>query len=156
MMRRLKLTVNKAKTRVCHLPEERFDFLGYSFGRYYSPQTGRTYLCPWPSKRSVQRLIGAIREATERRTQWLEADEVVRTINRKLLGWANYFSLGPTGKAYRTINEYTAASAMPGGYAASTRCATRGQVASRTSTSTKRWDSSSSPPVPADFPRAMA
>ena len=30
MMRRLKLTVNEAKTRVCHLPKERFDFLGYS------------------------------------------------------------------------------------------------------------------------------
>jgi hypothetical protein len=36
MMRRLKLTINEAKTRVCHLPEERFDFLGYTFGRYYS------------------------------------------------------------------------------------------------------------------------
>jgi group II intron reverse transcriptase/maturase len=107
MMRRLKLTVNEAKTRVCYLPQERFDFLGYTFGRYYSPQTGQGYLCPWPSKRSVQRLIGAIRETTERRQSWREADEVVRTINRKLLGWANYFSLGPTGKAYRAINEYT-------------------------------------------------
>ncbi|MGH7690946.1 MAG: group II intron maturase-specific domain-containing protein, partial [Gemmatimonadaceae bacterium] len=55
----------------------------------------------------VQRLIGAIREATARRTQWLEADEMVRTINRKLTGWANYFSLGPTGKAYRAVNQYT-------------------------------------------------
>lgn len=107
MMRRLKLTVNEAKTRVCHLPEERFDFLGYTFGRYYSPQTGRAYLCPWPSKRSVQRLIGAIREATARSTQWQEADEMVRTINRKLRGWANYFSLGPTGKPYGAINQYT-------------------------------------------------
>ncbi len=98
MMRRLKLTVNEAKTRVCHLPKDRFDFLGYSFGRYYSPQTGRAYLCAWPSKKSVQRLIGAIREATERRVLWMEADEMVQTINRKLLGWANYFSLAkPTG-----------------------------------------------------------
>jgi RNA-directed DNA polymerase len=107
MMRRLKLTVNEAKTRVCHLPNDRFDFLGYSFGRYYSPQSGRAYLCAWPSKRSVRRLIGAIREVTERRTSWLEADEMVQKINRKLLGWANYFSLGPTGKAYRVIDEYT-------------------------------------------------
>ena len=30
MMSRLKLTVNESKTRVCRLPEERFDFLGYS------------------------------------------------------------------------------------------------------------------------------
>lgn len=107
MMRRLKLTVNEAKTRVCHLPNERFDFLGYTFGRYYSPQTGWAYLCPWPSKRSVRRLIGAIREATERRTQCMEADEMAQTINRKLLGWANYFSLGATGKAYKAINHYT-------------------------------------------------
>ena len=27
----LKLTINEAKTRVCQLPKERFDFLGYSF-----------------------------------------------------------------------------------------------------------------------------
>ena len=30
MMSKLKLTVNETKTRVCSLPEEKFDFLGYS------------------------------------------------------------------------------------------------------------------------------
>ena len=44
MMRRLKLTVNEAKTRVCRIPQERFDFLGYEFGRCYSKETGRAYL----------------------------------------------------------------------------------------------------------------
>jgi RNA-directed DNA polymerase len=33
MMRKLKLTVNETKTRVCTLPEEKFEFLGYTFGR---------------------------------------------------------------------------------------------------------------------------
>jgi RNA-directed DNA polymerase len=107
MMQRLKLTINEAKTRVCQLPQERFDFLGYSFGRYYSAKTGRAYLCAWPSKKSVQRLIGTIREATERRVLWLEAEEMVGQINRKLIGWANYFSLGPTSNAYRAIDSYT-------------------------------------------------
>jgi RNA-directed DNA polymerase len=41
MMAKLKLTVNENKTRVCHLPEEKFDFHGYTFGRCYSPKTGR-------------------------------------------------------------------------------------------------------------------
>ncbi len=59
------------------------------------------------SKKSVRRLIGSIREATERSVLWLDADEMVQTINRKMLGWANYFSLDPTGKAYRTIDRYT-------------------------------------------------
>ena len=30
IMQKLKLTVNETKTRVCKLPEEKFDFLGYS------------------------------------------------------------------------------------------------------------------------------
>ena len=33
MMGKLRLTVNENKTRVCSLPEEKFDFLGYTFGR---------------------------------------------------------------------------------------------------------------------------
>src|SRR5271169_3461108 len=40
IMTKLKLTVNETKTRVCKLPEEKFDFLGYTFGRCYSPKTG--------------------------------------------------------------------------------------------------------------------
>jgi RNA-directed DNA polymerase len=33
IMGKLKLTVNETKTRVCKLPKEKFDFLGYTFGR---------------------------------------------------------------------------------------------------------------------------
>ena len=44
MTSKLKLTVNEAKTRVCRLPEETFDFLGYTIGRCYSPRTGRPYI----------------------------------------------------------------------------------------------------------------
>src|SRR5215471_3596913 len=36
IMTKLKLTVNETKTRVCKLPEEKFDFLGYTFGQCYS------------------------------------------------------------------------------------------------------------------------
>jgi RNA-directed DNA polymerase len=63
---------------------------------------------PQPSKKSVQRLIGEIREATDRKTAWQEAEAKVKEINRKLAGWANYFSLGPVSKAYRAVNSYTA------------------------------------------------
>src|ERR1700688_2055668 len=53
MMKKLKLTVNETKTRVSKLPEEKFDFLGYSFGRCYSMQTGRAYLGTVPAKKRV-------------------------------------------------------------------------------------------------------
>ena len=66
MMSRLKLTVNESKTRVCRLPEEKFDFLGYSFGRCYSPKTGRSYWGTTPSKKRVQRMCKAISEMTRR------------------------------------------------------------------------------------------
>ena len=35
MMSKLKLTVNETKTRLCRVPEETFDFLGYTLGRNY-------------------------------------------------------------------------------------------------------------------------
>jgi RNA-directed DNA polymerase len=107
MMTRLGLTVNEAKTRVCQLPNERFDFLGYTFGRCYSAKTGRAYLGTRPSKKSLTRIIEAVHECTDRRTTWQEAEALVSQVNRKLVGWANYFSLGPVSKAYGTIDQYT-------------------------------------------------
>ncbi|EQD33815.1 RNA-directed DNA polymerase (Reverse transcriptase), partial [mine drainage metagenome] len=103
----LKLTINEEKTRVCQLPQERFDFLGYTFGRCYSGETGRAYLGTRPSKKSVSRIIGAVHECTDRRTTWQEAEDLVSQLNGKLVGWANYFSLGPVSKAYHAIEEYT-------------------------------------------------
>src|SRR5450432_1549709 len=74
IMRKLKLTVNETKTRVCRLPEEKFDFLGYTFGRCYSPQTGRAYLGTVPSKKRVNRLCEAISSETGRNTTLLDAE----------------------------------------------------------------------------------
>jgi RNA-directed DNA polymerase len=44
MMDRLKLTVNETKTQLCKVPDESFDFLGYTIGRCYSPKTGHAYI----------------------------------------------------------------------------------------------------------------
>ena len=51
IMKALKLTVNEQKTGICTLPEGRFDFLGYTIGRCYSPKTGKAYIGTRPSKR---------------------------------------------------------------------------------------------------------
>jgi RNA-directed DNA polymerase len=107
MMSRLKLTVNQAKTRVCQLPEEKFDFLGYTFGRCYSPQTGRAYLGTTPSKRRVQRICAAISEATRRSQTQQAVEMLVAKLNRAIIGWANYFGLGPVSKAYRAVERHT-------------------------------------------------
>jgi RNA-directed DNA polymerase len=107
MMQRLKLTINEAKTRVCQLPQERFDFLGYTFGKCYSSETGRAYFGTRPSKKSLSKIVEAIHECTAQNMTWQDAEELVLQINRKLTGWANYFSLGPVSKPYRAIEQYT-------------------------------------------------
>ncbi len=107
MMQRLRLTVNESKTRVCKLPEEKFDFLGYTFGRCYSPQTGRAYLGTTPSKQRVLRMRAAISQATRRSQTQQAAEALVARLNREIIGWANYFCLGPVSKAYRAVDQHT-------------------------------------------------
>ena len=65
MMSKLKLTVNETKTRLCRVPEETFDFLGYTIGRCYSPRTGRPYIGTRPSAKKIARLGREISELTE-------------------------------------------------------------------------------------------
>ena len=101
MMSKVKLTVNEAKTRLCRLPEESFDFLGYTIGRCYSPRTGEAYLGPRPSRKVIARFCREISEMTERRWASRQVDWQVAELNRKLKGWANYFGWArcsmPTG-----------------------------------------------------------
>jgi RNA-directed DNA polymerase len=106
MMGKLKLTVNETKTRVCKLPEEKFDFLGYTFGRCYSAQTGRAYLGTVPSKKRVIRICKAISSETGRNKTLLDPETVVGKLNRVMIGWANYFCLGPVSKAYRAVEQH--------------------------------------------------
>src|ERR1700733_2835170 len=44
VMTRLGLTLNRTKTWLCDARQERFDFLGYSFGPHCFRQTGRRYI----------------------------------------------------------------------------------------------------------------
>ena len=106
MMARLKLTVNETKTRVAKLPEEKFDFLGYTFGRCYSPKTGRAYLGTIPAKKRVKRICQAISDETGRNRTQLDHATVVTKLNRMMTGWANYFCLGPVSKAYRAVDQH--------------------------------------------------
>jgi group II intron reverse transcriptase/maturase len=104
MMSKLKLTVNETKTRLCSLPEGSFDFLGYTFGRLFSYRTRRAYLGASPSRKKIAKLCDAIRELTSRKVTGYDTEYIVSKLNQKLVGWANYFSVGTVTKAYGVVN----------------------------------------------------
>jgi RNA-directed DNA polymerase len=106
MMDKLKLTVNEEKTTICRVPDERFDFLGYTFGRYYSYRTGRPYMGVCPSKGKRRRLGREISRLTGPQWTWLDEKTQVARLNRTMVGWANYFCLGRVGQAYRNVNHH--------------------------------------------------
>ena len=107
MMSSLKLTVSETKTRLCRLPDESFDFLGYTIGRCYSPRTGRAYIGTRPSRKKINRLCREISEVTACRYGLLDVEEIVGRLNRKLNGWSNYFRLGPVSKADTAVDSHT-------------------------------------------------
>ena len=107
IMGKLKLTVNEEKTRVCKVPEETFDFLGYTFGRMYSMRTGQARIGYRPSKQSIQRMVRKIHALTAEAMGWQETTALVSELNRMLRGWANYFQVGSVSRAYRALDSYT-------------------------------------------------
>lgn len=102
---RMGLTLNEKKTSIRNARQERFDFLGYTFGPHFSGRTGRQYIGYSPSKKSVTRMKRNVGEDLTSRNKrpW---EEVRDRLNQKLRGWKGYFGLGSTAKAYRALDEY--------------------------------------------------
>jgi RNA-directed DNA polymerase len=105
VMARLGLVVNEAKTTVRDARQERFDFLGYSFGPHYFRKDGHWYLGASPSRKSVQRLkdrVGEILTPSDT-APW---DDVRDRLNHLLRGWATYFAYGTRLMAYRAADNH--------------------------------------------------
>lgn len=107
LMAKLGLTVNEQKTRLVKLPEERFDFLGYTVGHFYGHQ-GKPYWGTAPSKKSIKRLKERIHAETTSRWNNLPVSRRIEELNPVIRGWAGYFNQGPVQRVYRDIDNYAA------------------------------------------------
>jgi RNA-directed DNA polymerase len=106
LMSRLGLRINDTKTRLVRLPEERFNFLGYTVGRFYS-KDGKPYLGTAPSTKSVSKAMRRIHDETSRRWLTKSVESRIEEVNRFLRGWCGYFNQGPVRKAYEQLAWYS-------------------------------------------------
>jgi RNA-directed DNA polymerase len=105
VMTKLGLTLNEAKTLVRDARNERFDFLGYTFGPHRDWKDGHWYPGASPSKKSVQRIKAKIGDLLRPgdKGPW---PEVRARLNRLLTGWSAYFGYGSRLPAYRAVDRH--------------------------------------------------
>lgn len=99
------LALNEAKTSIRRAREERFDFLGYTFGPHRFRKDGHWYLGASPSRKSLARLKQKVRVILNPGN--VGAWPVVRErLNALLRGWSSYFCYGTRLLAYRAADNY--------------------------------------------------
>jgi group II intron reverse transcriptase/maturase len=107
ILKRLGLELNETKTCVRRLPEESLDFLGYTLGICHRAGSGVPYLGTRPSRKSIGRICREIHRETRPWSGLRTPEHEVVQLNRKLVGWAQYFCLGSVSKAYRAVDAHT-------------------------------------------------
>jgi len=104
----LKLEINRDKTRVVNLVEDKasLDFLGHTF-RWHRDRYGRQgkrYLHVGPSEKSLQKERDEIVRLTGRRQGCTPIPQLIERLNRHLKGWAAYYCFGYPRDAFQEIN----------------------------------------------------
>ena len=109
---RFRLTLHRSKTRVLDLnqPSASLDFLGFTL-RYDRDLFGRArrYLNVLPSKRSLARFRDRLRELTASTRGLVPLADLVRDVNRYLVGWSGYFAHGYPRRAFNRADRYVIA-----------------------------------------------
>lgn len=105
---RLGLTINRDKTKIVDLAQgDSLDFLGFTF-RFDRDLFGRRrkYLNVFPSKKALATEREKLRQLTDRRMCFKPLPALIRTVNRQVRGWANYFDHGYPRMAFRMVNSH--------------------------------------------------
>jgi group II intron reverse transcriptase/maturase len=101
---RMGLKLNSEKTRITKLTEG-FDFIGFTFVKRRSPNTGRNVIYIFPSKASQRSIRRRIKYFTKRRAP-VSPDEFVAQINVAVRGWVNYYRHTNASDAFRRLQRF--------------------------------------------------
>jgi RNA-directed DNA polymerase len=102
----LGLRLAPEKTKVVHI-DEGFTFLGFDIRRLRKRGTGKYYVYTKPSRKAIQAIKDKVKAKTCRSTRHQELDELIRSLNRSLAGWANYFRHGVSKAVFSAIDSFT-------------------------------------------------
>jgi len=91
LLGKLGLRLNEEKTREVNAWQDRFDFLGFTFGLSTGRTSGKFYPLVEPSPRSIQRAKARVTQLTARRLTPIPLPDVVETLNQYIRGWVGYF-----------------------------------------------------------------
>jgi RNA-directed DNA polymerase len=93
------LAFNEAKTRIVHLSQG-FDFLGFSIRRYPNGK-----LLTKPSKEAMRRIRERL-SAEAIAMRGANADALIARLNPIITGWAAYYRIGISKRAYGTLDAH--------------------------------------------------
>lgn len=103
---RLKLTRHPGKTQVGDLGAGGFELLGCHLHKRPSKRTGRLVPYAWPSQKTMKAVRAKLRQQTETTRLRVELGEVVGSLNRIIVGWRAYFSIGNATKQLADLDRY--------------------------------------------------
>jgi RNA-directed DNA polymerase len=100
------LRLSEEKTSVCHI-DEGLDFLGWHIQRRaMRGQGGKRAVYTYPSKKSLASVMEKVRSLTRRNKHRTLAD-LLRSVNRVLRGWCNYFRHGVSSQTFGYLDHFT-------------------------------------------------
>lgn len=110
IMKRLELTLNSEKTRIVSLwnGKDGFDFLGFH-NRMIKHKNSRGYeyyqLIQWLSNKAKKSIKEKVRKYLSRSTYKFNLKDMIKGMNRKIIGWRNYYGLSRYDKLVQ-IDKY--------------------------------------------------
>lgn len=97
MLNKLKLQLNKTKTKIVNVNRESFEFLGFKLKR----ACGKVFITP--KKDAIKKFKETIRIITWR-NQPAKPEEVAGRLNSVIRGWGNYYKIGNIKRIFERLD----------------------------------------------------